>query len=188
MIEELEERRLVRLVDEDSGETLEMEVFLEIELEETGKTYALLTPAAPIVKILRADPADEDVLEEVEPEEYSPLAKQFDEALRDWGVKLELRASEVVMVGEPKEELYEDCELLEVDTDEGPDELVVLIQIETGEANYLVCEPTQPDLYPVELDGASGRGLSDAELAELDEIFRAALEHVGGDDEDEAEE
>ncbi len=190
--EALLEERIVELTDEETGEAIPMQVFLELEVE--GKTYALLTPKAPVVQVMKAtdaaDEADEDALgslDEVDPEDFAPLQKAFDEALRDYGVKVALRAGEYTLEGEPSDDLYEDCELLTVVIDDFEEEWMVLVEVDTGSERFLLCEPEEPEIYAVEMVGDTPRRLEDAELEELLDAFEAALaEFEEGDEEEEA--
>lgn len=180
-------RRVVTLVDEATGDRLEMEVYLELEVDD--RDYALLVPVDLAVEVYRTVDADgDDLLEPVEPEELAGLRKHVTDALKGWKVKAEIRGAEMYLVGDPPDDFFEDCEMIEVDTDEGPEDFVVIVQLETGDETFLVTTPVVPDLQPAQLvDEKTARGLSDDELADLEETFRAALKQFEEEDAEDAE-
>lgn len=184
MAEPLAPRRVVTLIDEATGDRIPMEVYLELDVDD--RNYALLVPVDLEVEVYRTvDEGGTDVLDPVETEELTGLRKHVTDALKQWKLKAEIRGGEMYIVGETPDDFFEDCEMIEVDTDEGPEEYVVVVQVETGSVTYLVTTPVVPDLQPAELDGDKARALNDDELADLEETFRAALKQF--DDEDAGE-
>lgn len=176
-------RRVVNLVDE-SGEKIPMEVYLEVDVED--RNYALLIPVDLPVEVYRTiDEDGVDALDPVEHEELAGLRKHIADALKQWKIKVDLRSDGLYLVGDPPDDFFEDCETIEVDTDEGPEDFLVVVQIETGDMTYMVTTPVVPDLQPVELDGDRARPLDDDELADLEETFRAALQQFDEEDEEE---
>ncbi|MCB9548419.1 MAG: hypothetical protein H6706_21635 [Myxococcales bacterium] len=172
MTEDLEPEKLVRLIDKESGETLTMQVAAEFELD--GKVYGVLTPAETLIRIFR-ETADE--LIEVEPGEFSPIKEHVDAALSDWGLKVAVRADEFVLEGEEPDDFYEDCDIIEGESDEGPEELFVLVEVDTGDQNFLVTTSAEMRLFPVEITGEDeARLLEDEEYAALEEIFREVMD------------
>lgn len=177
---ELEEARVVHLHDADTDSTLETEVFIEIELDD--KVYALLTPTKPVITVMRATEGDDDEdgeLEELELEEFAALREHFVKALAPFGVTIVEEGGELLLEGETDEEFYEDCEVLDVETDNGDDELLVLVRVETGAEVFLVATPSVPAMYPVELVGDDARLLSQEELEQMHDIFTDALHGSG---------
>lgn len=177
-------RRVVTFIDDETDAQIPMEVYLEVDVEDHN--YALLIPVDVPVEVYRTvDEDGADALDPVEADELAELRKHVSDALKQWKIKVEIRGDVMYLVGDPPDDFFEDCEMIEVDTDEGPEDYVVIVQIETGEVTYLVTTPVVPDLQPVELDGDKARPLTDDELADLEETFRAALKQF--DDADEVE-
>ncbi len=181
--DELYPEKVVQLTPDASGEQIPMQVYLEVDQD--GRVYALLTPQDPLVLVLRAthlqNETDEEggTLEELEVEEFGPLAKEINHVLKEWGVKIEVRSEEYVLVGEANEGLYEDCEILPVVVEGEEEEYLVLAELDSGDTLYMVCEPASPDLFPVELQEDVPRLLTDEELdGGLEEMFRAALQQI----------
>ncbi|MEZ4475688.1 MAG: hypothetical protein R3F60_33795 [bacterium] len=176
MTEDLEPEKLVRLIDKESGETLTMQVAAEFELD--GKVYGVLTPAETLIRIFRET---EDELIEVEPSEYAPLKEHVDAALSDWGLKVAVRSDEFVLEGEEPDDFYEDCDIVEGESDDGPEELFVLVEVDTGDQNFLVTTSAEMRLFPVEITGEDeARMLEDEEYAALEEIFREVMDFPEG--------
>ncbi|MCA9542338.1 MAG: DUF3727 domain-containing protein [Myxococcales bacterium] len=174
--DELAPRRLVTYTDSETGDETTMEVYLELEVE--GRTYALLIPLHLPVEIVRAVGKDLDEIEPMDPSEIKGLKKLLDEALARWGVHAEIEGEEIMLVGDPPDEFYDDCDtVLEIDTDDDEtEEYAVVVELDTGGERYLVITPVVPDLMPAELlKGERARELSDEEMEDLEETFRAAL-------------
>lgn len=181
MSEELAPRRTV--VVEDADQSTEMEVYLEVEVDQ--HVYGLLIPLdLPVNLVKTFQEQDTDVLDPVDPETAVALSKELNTALRPWGLKSESRDEGLYLVGEPNDEFLDDCDVIEVRTDDGEEEeYAVLLEMETGDATYLVITPVVPDLFPVEFTGEnSARLLNDEQLADLEETFYAALSAVEGED------
>lgn len=178
MSEELPER-LVQMLDDESGESLTMQVAIEIEYDD--KTYALLVPVDTLVMVLAED--GEDELSEVEPEAFDAIAKHLNDALADWGLSVERRANEVLLVGEEPDDLYEDCEVFTAGDDDD-DEYFVITEVSTGETNYLIAVKAIPNLFPAELiDDSTARTLGDEEMERMHEVFSDAIKVLEEDDE-----
>ncbi len=179
MTEELEPEKLVRMVDQETGETLTMQVAAEFEYE--GKVFGVLTPAETLIRIFKE--TDEELIE-LEPAEFTDLKEHVDAALSEWGLKVIVRADEFVLEGEEPDDFYEDCEVVEGESEEGPEELFVLTSVETGELTYLVTTSAEMRLFPVEITGEEeARLLSDEEYASMEDIFREVMDF--GDEEEE---
>lgn len=169
--DELGPIRLVRLLS-DSGDSMSMQVAAEFEYE--GRMYGVLTPAEPLVKILKDA---EEELEEIELEHFAALKKHINKALKDFGLSVVIRADEFVLEGEEPDDLYEDCDVLEAEGDDGPEELFVIAEVDTGEANYLVVTSSELRLYPVYLnDDETARSLTDEEFAAMDPVFKEVMQ------------
>ena len=179
MSEELAER-YVQMLDDDSGETLSMQVVAEIEYDD--KTYALLIPAITLVQVLVES---DDELRELETSEFAAVSKHINDAIKDWGLTIEVQANEYVLVGEEPDDLYEDCDSF-VDEEED-EEYFILTEVSTGETTYLVSVKAVPNMFPAELiDADNARSLNDEEMGRLHDVFQEAikvLDEDEGDDE-----
>lgn len=171
MSEELAPAKVVEVTDDETGERIPMQVYVELEID--GRLYALLIPEAPVVNILRLEKGEEDEIFDLPPESFAQLKKDINAALKDYGVEVKYAHGEYLLVGDPAEALYTDCGELTLDEDE---EYWVLAEIDDGEAVYLVCQPLSLDITPVELgEGDAPRLLSDEELESLQDVFESAL-------------
>ena len=172
-----DQNRIVTVQGE--GEPTQMEVYLELDVDE--RAYGLLIPLDfPIHLVETSQVNGEDVLEPVDDETVQALRSELNTAVRDWGLKSESRPDGLFLVGNPDDEFLEDCDFIEVRTDDGDEEeYAALLQLETGDKTYLVITPTTPELVPVEFTSSdSARHLDDVELSELEETFYAALRAV----------
>ncbi|MBU0550805.1 DUF1292 domain-containing protein [Myxococcota bacterium] len=182
----------IKLVHQESGEELLMEIAAEMEVED--RVYALLTPAESMVNVLRVVPGEteeDEELEELEPAEFPPLKKAFDEALKAWNCHLEVRADEFLLYGEPPEELFEDCDTFET---EDEDEYMILMEVDTGDETYLIAAPIDAPYLPAEIISADSededdyaRSLSEEELEKLEKHFHALIEQMREEAEEENE-
>ncbi|MCA9542091.1 MAG: hypothetical protein KC620_24510 [Myxococcales bacterium] len=183
-----DDRILVELLDESSGETLIAEVCAEIEYE--GALYALLIPAEPLVTLLRFDPSDdESELEEMEPSDFGPIEETINKQLGKHDCRIEVRADEFILTGDPPESFYDDPETIEVETENGDKELLILQEIKVSKKlGYMVAVAADPPMYPAELlDGGKARLLSPEALAgDLGEAFNEARDMFFGEDDEEA--
>ena len=184
--EMLAEAVTVELVDPKSGETLAAEVQFEIEYGD--RLYGLLIPLDPIVKVLSYDPSDDDSeLVEMEPDEFAAEAKFINGKLAKFKCSIEVHADECILIGEPPESVYEDPESLEVETEAGEQELLILFELKKKrKIGYLITIPALPPMWPAELleDGQACL-LDNRDIdAELDAAFKEAVKMMLGDDED----
>ena len=180
-------RRVLELLD-SNNESLPVEVVLELEVE--GNLYALFTPAQPLVNILCEDMVDEEApLEELEPEAFKGDVKHhIQSALRELEVSVEVRADEFILMGELKEEVYEQSEVIELEGDaEGENkEYLVIMEVEDAMKRYLISLAMEPEIYAGEiLADNQARLLNDDELQRYQSHFEAALFEEVGDDEGE---
>lgn len=182
--EELAPRRLLKVRDEDTGDLMDMEVFIEIDFEE--HTYALITSPVPMVHLFEvARDGDQDsgeALSEVDDATFNLLRKDINEHLKQWGVTIEMHGTELRLSDELPEQVYADSPLLEIDAEEEAETFMQLFELDRGDKLYWLMLPTPPPLYPVELVGDEARFLEDEELERLQPIFDEALEDI--DDED----
>ena len=172
-------RRVVPLIDPDTGKEIPMEVFLEVDVD--MRVYALLTPAEWEVEVVRA--SDESI-EAVEPSELPGLKKHIAEGLAQWGITVHLQDDQLFLKGDPPEAFFDECDSIDVNTEDGEEEYAILLQLDTGDEEFLVIMPNQPELFPVELVDGKGRALEDDELERLEDTFRRALEVFDDDDDD----
>ena len=182
MNDELAPQKIVT-VDID-GAPIEMQVYLDLEVE--GTEYGLVFPFdLPILIVTNTEDDDGEYLEAVDLEATKALKTSLFEATRQWGVKPEFRGDELYLVGDYPEEFLDDCDVIEVDVEDGAEEYVVLMTLEDGEQEFLVITPLVPEdeMYPVEFTGEdTARLLDDSELAQLEDVFRTALNDL--DDEE----
>ncbi len=184
-MQELEPVRILTLEDE-SGAKLPVEVVVEIEQD--GEVYVLLTPAEPLVMVLREDKNDEDAaLEALDSDEFQAVKKHIHDALIQHNVSINVKGEEFVLVGEPEESFYAECDVMEIEEADGAAEYLVLVEVDDGSARYLVVMPIEPALYPGLLTSDSeARLLSDAELEKVESLFSEVLsEWAEADEEDE---
>lgn len=181
---------LVELMDDKTGETLAAAVQFEIEYGE--RVYGLLIPVDPIVKVLRYDPSDdESELEEMEPDDFREVEAFINGKLAKSNCSIEVHADECILIGEPPESVYEDPETLEVETEAGEQELLILFELkETKKLGYLIAVPADPPMWPAELlPEGKARLLGEGDIdSELDAAFKRAVEMMADeleeDDED----
>lgn len=172
MSEELAER-YVQMLDEPTGESLEMQVVAEIEYDD--RTYGLLISATTLVQVLVDN---DDELRELETDEFAGVKGEIDKALSEWGLSVEVQAGEYVLVGEEPEDLYEDCDTF-VD-EEADDEYFIIAEVDTGDATFLVSVKAVPNMFPVEfIDQDNARSLNDDELQRLHDVFQEAIQVLG---------
>lgn len=178
--QELAERRIVRVIEEEGGEPLEMEVFLEVDHD--GKTYALITSPLPTVVLFEVDDqGDEEAgesLNEADPETFQALKKDINEFLKQWNVTISQEGSELRLSDELPEEVYADSPMLEIDSgdDDEPDSFLQLGEFDRGDKQYWLLMPSPPHLFAVELTGDDARYLDDEELEALQPLFDQAME------------
>ena len=188
--EVLAEAVVVELIDEKSGEALAAEVQLEIEYD--GRLFGLLIPVDPIVKVLSYDPSDDDSeLVEMEPTEFPEVADFINGKLAKFQCSIEVHADECILLGEPPESVYDDPESLEVETEAGEQELLILFDLKKKrKIGYLIAIPADPPMWPAELlEGGKARLLEDGDIDEsLDAAFKRAVEMMMADEEEEYEE
>ena len=175
---EISERRIVTV--QGDSEATQMEVYLEVEVDD--KSYGLLIPLDLPVHLVHAfEDNGTDVLEPVDDETALSLKGEVNSAVREWGLKSEARPDGLYLVGDPDDDFIEDCDLIEVRTDDGEEEegRGPSLQFDTGDKSYLVITPIVPDLLPVEFTSRdAARHLNDAELSDSEETFHAALRAV----------
>lgn len=185
----LAEAVIVELIDDKTGEALAAEVQLEIEYD--GRLFGLLIPVDPIIKVLSYDPSDDDSeLVEMEPEAFAEVAKFINDKLAKFKCAVEVHADECILIGEPPETVYDDPETLEVETEAGDQELLILFELKKKrKIGYLITVPTEPPMWPAELlaDGKA-RLLGEGDIdAELDNAFKQAVEMMLDDEYDDFE-
>ena len=183
-MQELESVRVLTLVDE-SGAKLPVEVVVEIE--QGDEVYVLLTPAEPLVMVLREDKNNEDAaLEALDGDEFQEVKKHIHDALIQHNVKINIKGEDFVLVGEPEESFYAECDVMEIEEADGAAEYLVLVEVDDGNARYLVVMPIEPALYPGLLTSdTEARLLSDAELEKVESLFSQVLsEWAEADEED----
>ncbi len=181
-----EELRTIPLIDPDTGDELLTSVAAEFEYN--GQLYLVVTPVDEVVSVIRVEgDGDDQELQELEVEEFPAVAAAVNEAMAQWKLKVESKGNELVLVGEIPEDFFDDCDEIEVETDEGEERtLMILMEVDTGDTTYLVAASSGYILYPAADEGESARPLSTDELADMrdvfDEVYKA-MEEGGEDDE-----
>ena len=172
---QLEPTRVVELIGDD-GKPMPVEVLFEVIVNDC--LYALMTPAHPVIVILREDPAGEDApLEPIEPAEFNEIAKDVQSHLFNLDVQVEVQADEFVLVGTPNDEFY-NGERIQIEVEDGDEEYLIIVELDYGGKNYLVALPLDPDppIYPGEiLADEKARILKDEEMEGLQEVFEQVL-------------
>lgn len=176
MSEELAER-YVQMLDDETGESLTMQVVAEIEYDD--RTYGLLIPAVTLVQVLVEN---DDDLRELEIEEFAAIKPEIDKALGEWGLSVAVQAGEYVLEGEEPEDLYEDCDSF-ID-EEADEEYFIIAEVDTGDQLYLVSVKAVPNMFPVEIvDEDNARSLNDDEMQRMHDVFQEAIQVLEGDEE-----
>lgn len=170
-------QRIVTLRDEATGEQLDMEVVVEVEVE--GREYALLTPLDPTVRLVRLEGEDEETadLEEVDdPDALKDMQSAINDALKPLGVRVRRRGGRYALEGELPEEVYDDADEVTAEADDEEEDFLKIAELDSGAARYWLLLPLELELHAVELKGDQARELEDDELEALHETFEAALE------------
>ena len=155
---ELEASRIVHLLD-DNGASLPVEVMFEVE--EDGVTYALLTPAEPVVLILRRNPLDsEDLLKAITPDEFSAVSRHIQNALIPYQARIEVKGGDFVLVGDLDERVYTECDVMKLEEDDEVNEYLVVITVDDAEYHYLVALSIEPPI-------CAGRIITDEQAVPL---------------------
>lgn len=170
---ELDPIRVVQLID-DEGAPLSVEVMFEVEQD--GVTYALLTPSEPVVLILRQDPQEADApLESIDTEDFAQVERHIKNALISYGVTIEVKGDEFVLVGELDERIYTDCDMMELDEEDEVHEYLIVVTVDDAEYHYLVALAIEPPIYAGKLDDDKAYPLSDDELSGVEELLSQEL-------------
>ena len=145
--QELSERRIVQVRDEEGTEPMDMEVFLELDHEE--RTYALITSPVPTVVLFEVDAqADEEAgeaLNEADDETFAALKGDLNDFLKQWNVTISQVGTELRLSDELPEEVYADSPMLEIDSgeDDEPDSFIQLGEFDRGDKQYWLLMPTE---------------------------------------------
>ena len=175
---------IIPMLDPESGERLDTQVAAEFEVDD--QKYYVVTPVDELISVIRiVGEGDDEALEELETEEFEPVSKIINEAVGQWGLKVAVKANELVLVGEIPEDLYEDCEEIEVETDDGDERsLLILVEVDTGDTTYLVAANGGYILYPAIDCGDHCRPLNPEEVGAMREIFDEVYRVMDGDGDD----
>ena len=171
---ELESSRIVQLVDDD-GALLPVEVMFEVEQD--GQTYALLTPAEPVVLILKRDPQDHEApLKAITPEEFTDVSRHIQNALIPYQAKIEVKGGDFVLVGDLDERVYTDCDVMELDEDDEINEYLVVITVDNAEHHYLVALSIEPPICAGRIiEDERAVPLTDDELGRVEDLLNEEL-------------
>ena len=171
----LEPVRTVTLTGEMS-DPLPCEVIFEVEDE--GTTYALLTPAEPVVMLLREDATSDDApLESLDTDSFPSIKKHILAALAPFDLNIKVKGDEFVLVGEMSEEMYDQSDLMEVeDEDDEGSEYLIIAEVDDAAYRYLVALPMEPPLYAgCIVSDEEARRLSDDEFSQVEGLFSEVL-------------
>ena len=171
---ELEASRIVQLIDQD-GASLPVEVMFEVEQD--GVNYALLTPAEPVVLILRRNPLDVDApLKSITPEEFNSVSRHIQNALIPYQAKIEVKGSDFVLVGDLDERVYTDCDVMELEEDDEINEYLVVITVDDAEFHYLVALSIEPPICAGRIvEDECAVPLTDEELHQVEDLLSQEL-------------
>ena len=171
---DLEASRIVQLLDKD-GPSLPVEVMFEVEQD--GVNYALLTPAEPVVLILRRSPLDVDgPLKSITPEEFSNVSRHIQNALIPYQAKIEVKGSDFVLVGDLDERVYTDCDVMELEEDDEVNEYLVVITVDDAEFHYLVALSIEPPICAGRIiEDECAVPLTDEELHQVEDLLSQEL-------------
>ena len=166
--------RIVQLIDE-SGASLPVEVMYEVE--EEGVTYALLTPAEPVVLILRRNPLDsEDLFKTITPEEFNQVSRHIQNALIPYQARIEVKGSEFVLIGDLDERVYTDCDVMEIEEDDEVKEYLIVITVDDAEHHYSVALSIEPIICVGRIiEGEQAVPLTDEEVPRAEELLKQEL-------------
>lgn len=183
----LEPSRIVTLTGGES-EPLPCEVIFEVP--EDGVIYALLTPAEPVVVILREDASDEDApLESIETSDFPEVEKYIQAALGEFELQLSVKGDEFILVGEMSETLYEQSDLMEIDDEGEKSEYLIIREVDDATHHYLIALPMEPPLYAGQIISENEAvRLSDEEFARVEGLFSEVLLEWASDQDEEDEE
>ena len=176
--QELEPARQITVVNGD----VEFDVEVLVELEDEEATYALVTPLYPIIDIACVE--GDEQLRDLEPDEVTKIWKHLIDALKPHGLKPLQSAGDILLQGTASEDFYESCDMIDLVTENGTEQWLEVIRLETGDTTYVVLTPLTPIMYGVELNDDKGRLLEDDELEQLHDEFSLALADMFDDDED----
>ena len=166
--------RIVSLLDEEK-DPLPCRVITTVQLD--GETFALLTPTLPWVNVLRSEASEEAGLSEVELSDFPKVKHLLNEVLGNWGLSVEVKGEEYVLVGDLPEELFEESDMLPIENEEGvTEDFFVLAEVEDNGGICLVVAPETPALFPVKLDGDKATTVSDEQLEKVQAHLEKALE------------
>jgi hypothetical protein len=170
----LEPSRIVTLTGGES-EPLPCEVIFEVP--ENGVTYALLTPAEPVVVVLREDASDEEApLESIETSEFPEVEKYIQAALGEFDLQISVKGDEFILVGEMSEALYEQADLMEVDDEGEKSEYLIIREVDDAAHHYLIALPMEPPLYAGQIvSETEATRLSDEEFGRVEGLFSEVL-------------
>ena len=171
---ELEASRIVQLLDKD-GPSIPVEVMFEVEQD--GVTYALLTPAEPVVLILKRNPADSDApLKSITPEEFNQVSRHIQNALIPYQAKIEVKGNDFVLIGELDERIYTDCDVMELEEEDEVNEYLVVITVDDAEHHYLVALSIEPPICAGRIiEDERAIPLTDDELNQVEDLLSQEL-------------
>ena len=170
---DLDPTRVVLFIDNDSA-PLPVEVMFEVEQD--GVTYALLTPAEPVVLILKQDLLDQDTpLESLGVSDFDAVKQNIQNALIKYGAKIEVKGDEFVLVGELDERIYGDCDMMELEEDGDVHEYLIIVTVDDATHHHFVALAIEPPIYAGKIIGEEARPLNDQELSGVEELLSQEL-------------
>ena len=182
MNDDLAPQKIVTVHIDDAP--VEMQVYLDLEFD--GTEYGLVFPLdLPVLVVTSVQDEEGEYLDPLDVQATKALKTPLYEALRSWGLTPDFRGNELYLVGDYPDEFFDDCDVIEVDVEDGTEEYAVLLTLDDGNNTYLVITPLVPEdeMYPVEfVDDNTARLLDDEELVKLEDLFRSALNEVEGEE------
>ena len=170
---DLDPTRVVLFIDSDSA-PLPVEVMFEVEQD--GVTYALLTPAEPVVLILKQDLLDQDTpLESLDVSDFDAVKQNIQNALIKYGAKIEVKGDEFVLVGELDERIYGDCDMMELEEDGDVHEYLIIVTVDDATHHHFVALAIEPPIYAGKIVGEEAHPLNDQELSGVEELLSQEL-------------
>lgn len=170
---DLDPTRVVLFIDNDSA-PLPVEVMFEVEQD--GVTYALLTPAEPVVLILKQDLLDQDTpLESLDVSDFDAVKQNIQNALIKYGAKIEVKGDEFVLVGELDERIYGDCDMMELEEDGDVHEYLIIVTVDDATHHHFVALAIEPPIYAGKIVGEEAHPLNDQELSGVEELLSQEL-------------
>ena len=169
----MNENETISLQTDDGA--IDCHLVVDIDLDE--KQYCLLSPAHPLVGVVRDD---EDGIEEILPADAGPITEALSQALSARGLSLSVVGGAFRLGGELTDEVLELCDALTVGDEEDDEETeIILADAELDGKKYILLVPENPPLFPAKLQAdGTAKLLDDEELERVESQLADAFEEV----------